>query len=86
MKRKLFVITTLLFFQLVITGCKSTDEKINDFVAEYNNAAAHMSNEIITSTSAVVLPNSGMRIVFNTSMASTKENKTLYSQIGRAHV
>jgi hypothetical protein len=74
--RLLFVFSGMLLF----IACKSTDDKINDFVTSYNNAAASMSNNTITHTSAKAVSKTEIRILFKTLADGNETNKIFYTK------
>jgi len=74
--------TFLVFiFFFLIAACKTTDEKVNEFVVSYNDAAATFSNNIITHTSAKALPNHEIRIIFETTLRKNSINNAMYEKL-----
>lgn len=81
MKQNLIKLSLIILFQFLITGCKDTHDKIQDFVSSYNQSSQLMSNDILESTKAEALPNNEVRILFISNLVQNTTNKTIYKQM-----
>lgn len=79
--KKSIGILIIVLFQLVVIGCKNTQEKANDFVNNYNNTSNLLVNNFINSTSAKLSGTKNIEIRLDTNAELTDSNKQIYSQI-----
>ncbi|WP_395054318.1 hypothetical protein [Flavobacterium sp.] len=81
MYRNFIKISFVIILQILLVGCKNTLQKSHEFVNSYNLSAPMLTNQIITSTTAKVLPENIIEIRFETSLEQNEENKNSYTTI-----
>lgn len=74
-------ITFFLLLGTLIIGCKTTHQKIQDFVSEYNESARYFSNQILKSTRAKEGSPTEVILNFNMNLSVDKTEQGLYKAI-----
>lgn len=81
MKQILQKLPLFFIIAFVLAGCKSTEQKASDFVKAYNNTAPRIVNQVVTSTSAKVLPKNIVRIEFVLAMTANDADSSIQKQM-----
>ena len=79
--KKSAIIAVIVLFQLVAVSCKNKQQKANEFVGSYNLSAPMITNHVVTSTSAKLLPNNDIEIKFYTALEYNEGNKEMFAQL-----
>ncbi len=74
-------VSILLVIGLLITGCKSPEERTQDFVESYNRGSNKLVNNVISSTSAYFISKDHIGLKFNTNLVVEREDKNLYLNV-----
>jgi len=81
MRKNYIKISLLVLCLLLLVSCKNTQEKMQDYVNNFNSYASLLQNEVITSTSAVAsIPENEIRITFQTNLEQNEDNKEIYNK------
>lgn len=66
---------------LLLVSCKNTQEKMQDYVNNFNSYASLLQNGIITSASAdASIPENEIRIIFQTNLQQNEDTKEIYNK------
>ncbi|WP_281297217.1 hypothetical protein [Flavobacterium limnophilum] len=81
MQKKSVVILLVIAFQFLLIGCKSTPQKVQEFVNSYNSSSSLFRNEIITYTKAeAFFEENKIEITYLTNLDSNGKNNGIYAK------
>jgi len=81
MSKNHFKISVIILFQLLLVSCKNTQEKMQDYVNNFNSYASLLQNGIITSASAAAsIPENEIQINFQTNLEQNDDSKEIYNK------
>ncbi len=78
MRITLFIVTILLFS---FVGCKSRNDRVNDFVKNYNLASETIKSSVISHTHARQIVDTLVRLTFATTLEDSEAKKEYYTQL-----
>jgi hypothetical protein len=74
--KSLFLLTVI----FLILSCRSTDDKIKDFVKEFNVSRTNENTGMYSSVSAEELPNKKIKLTFKSDIMSNKEDENGFTK------
>lgn len=81
MSKHYIKISVLILFQLLMVSCNNKQQKMQDYVKNFNTSADFLRNEIITSAvSEVSVPDNEIKITFQTNLQQSEETKIVYNK------
>lgn len=79
MQKKSIVIVLMVAFQLLLSSCKSTPQKVQEFVNSYNNSSTLFRDGVVTYTKAeAFFEENKIEITFLTNLDSNGKNNQIY--------